>query len=68
MYESVYIQTYVTLAGNQIGHVCTFCLHGLKDCNFSVYLMFFRELIRVVIVEKIVLVRAEERQMSRGPI
>ena len=44
LYECVYRQvqaTLPTIVVNKISHVCTFCLYGLKDCNFSFYFMFF---------------------------
>ena len=67
LYKFVYRQvqaTLPTLVVNKISHVCTFCLHGLKDCSFSFHLMLFYDLISLVIVEKIVFMRAEETQMS----
>ena len=75
LYESVYRQaqaTLPTLVVNKISHVCTFCLYGLKDCNFSFHSVF-RDLISIVIVEETVFVRAKETQLSailwsRGPI
>ena len=56
LYESVYRQelaTLPTLVVNKISHVCTFCLHGLKDwsCNFDV----FHDLISLVIAKKMIL-------------
>ena len=34
-----------------ISHVCTFCLYGLKVCNFSFYSMFFTDVFLVNIFE-----------------
>ena len=78
LYESVYrcaSHTSHTCLNNKKSRVCTFCLYSLKlkDCSFNLYLTFFHDLIRLVIVEKIILVRAKETQMlailwSRGPI
>ena len=75
LYESVYRQaqaTLPTLVVNKISHVCTFCLYGLKDCNLSFHFVF-RDLISLVIAEKMKLVWTKETQMlavlwSRGPI
>ena len=44
LYECVYRQvqaTLPTIVVNKISHVCTFCLYGLKDCNFGFYSMYF---------------------------
>ena len=65
--------TLPTLVVNKISHVCTFCLCGLKDCNFSFLFDVFHVLISLVIVEETVFVRAKETQLSailwpRGPI
>ena len=60
LYESDYRQaqaTLPTLVVNKISHVCTFCLYGLKDCNFSFSLLLsdvFHDFISLVIVEETV--------------